>query len=232
MLRYSVALLSALSLCAATAHAADMPVKAPVYKAPPIVMYNWTGFYVGINGGGGWGNTNWSYVVGGNTASHNTSGGLIGGTIGYNYQIQNWVLGIEGDWDWASINGSTACPTATFSCESKLTSLGTIRGRIGAALGTTGNFLLYATGGWAWGTLNIQTVHPTVGTNGSSATPNGWTAGGGIEWGFMPNWSAKVEYLYVGLGTNRYTVDSSLQVDAKESLSIIRAGLNYRFGPL
>jgi outer membrane immunogenic protein len=211
---------------APAAMAADMPVKAPVYKAPPVVVYNWTGFYVGINGGGGWGHTDWTYVAAGTTAGHDTSGGLIGATLGYNYQIQNWVLGLEGDWDWARINGSTACPNPAFTCESKLKSLGTIRGRVGAVWG---NALIYATGGWAWANLTMQTTSTATGTIGTSTTANGWTLGGGVEYSFMPNWSAKVEYLYVGLGTNRYTVDNALQVDARERVNIVRAGLNYKF---
>lgn len=220
-------LAAAISFGAAqAASAADMPVKAPVYKAPPVLMYNWTGFYVGINGGGGWGHTDWTYVGLGTTANHNTSGGLIGATLGYNYQIQNWVLGIEGDWDWARINGSATCPTATFSCESKLKSLGTIRGRVGWAWGNT---LLYATGGWAWANMTVQTISTATGTVGTSTTPNGWTLGGGVEYAFNPNWSVKAEYLYVRLGTNRYTVDTALQVDAREQVNIVRAGLNYRF---
>jgi len=227
MRRVVASLFATTLLGGVAAHAADLPVKTPLYTAP--LMYNWTGFYVGINGGGGFGHTDWTYVIGGAQPGHNTSGGLIGGTVGYNYQIQNWVLGLEGDWDWANIKGSTNCPNPAFSCESKLTSLGTLRGRVGMAVGSTGNVLLYGTGGWAWGRLNIQTVHPTVGTNGTSHTPNGYTVGGGVEWGFLPNWSAKLEYLYVGFGTNTYTVDTGLQVDAKERLNVIRAGVNYRF---
>jgi outer membrane immunogenic protein len=220
-------LAAAISLGAAqAASAADMPAKAPIYKAPPVLMYNWTGFYVGINGGGGWGHTDWTYAGLGTTANHNTSGGLIGATLGYNYQIQNWVLGIEGDWDWARINGSATCPTATFTCESKLKSLGTIRGRVGAVWG---NALLYATGGWAWANMTVQTNSAATGTVGTSTTPNGWTLGAGVEYAFLPNWSVKVEYLYVRLGTNRYTVDTALPVDAKEQVSILRAGLNYKF---
>lgn len=229
MRRLAVALLAFTALGAASAQAADLPAKAPVYKAPPLLMYNWTGFYIGINGGGGWGHTDWTYVVGGNTASHNASGGVIGATVGYNYQIQNWVLGIEGDWDWARINGSTACPNPTFSCESKIKSIGTLRGRVGTTLGATGNVLLYATGGWAWDRMTIQTVHPTVGTNGETRTPNGWTVGAGVEYGFLPHWSAKLEYLYAGFNTNRYTVDTALQVDARERVNLVRGGINYRF---
>ena len=209
---------------APAAMAADMPVKAPAMIQP--IPYNWTGFYVGINAGGGWGRTDWTYVVSGNTASHNTSGGLIGATLGYNHQIQNWVLGVEGDWDWARINGSTACPNPAFSCESRIKSLGTVRARVGTVWG---NALIYATGGWAWANLTIQTNSTATGTIGTSTNASGWTLGGGVEYSFMPNWSAKLEYLYLGLGTNRYTVDAALQVDARERVNIVRAGLNYKF---
>jgi len=226
MRRLAIALLGATLLGGVSANAADLPVKAPIYTAP--LMYKWTGFYIGINGGGGWGHTDWTYVGGGN-ADHSTDGGLIGGTIGYNYQIRNWVLGLEGDWDWANIKGSTACPNPAFSCESKINSIGTLRGRVGMAFGSTGNFLLYGTGGWAWGRTEIQTVSAALGTNGTSHTANGWTAGAGVEWGFLPNWSAKLEYLHVGFGSHTYTVDSGLQVDAKQRVDIIRGGVNYRF---
>ena len=107
MRRFAVASLGALVLSITAAQAADMSVKAPVYKAPPIVLYNWTGFYVGINGGGGWGRSDHTDTAGVTTGKFNISGGLIGGTVGYNWQNANWVLGLEADWDWASINGST-----------------------------------------------------------------------------------------------------------------------------
>lgn len=228
MRRLLVALVSALTLGGVSANAADMPVKAPV-KVAPIPMYNWTGLYIGVNGGGGWGHTDWSYVVSGNTADHDTSGGVIGGTIGYNYQYRNWVFGIEGDVDWANINGSTACPNPAYSCESKIKSIGTIRGRVGPVLGATGNVLLYATGGWAWDRITIQTVHPTVGTNGSTDTSNGWVLGAGVEYAFAPSWSAKLEYLYARFSTDQFTVDSNLAVDAQEHVNLVRVGLNYKF---
>src|SRR5258707_15542015 len=91
------------------AHAADLPrqmvTKAPVYVAP---YYNWTGFYVGVNGGGGWGSASWD-----STGSSDVSGGLVGGTIGYNWQFGTWVIGLEGDIDWAKNKGST--PTGRFT---------------------------------------------------------------------------------------------------------------------
>ena len=110
------------------ASAADMPTKAPAYQAP--AAYNWTGFYVGINGGGGWGRSNWDGIP---TGSFNTSGGLIGGTLGYNWQTGPWVLGLEGDIDWANINGNSSAAGCVPNCNTKTDWLGTIRGRVGYA---------------------------------------------------------------------------------------------------
>src|SRR5277367_5393412 len=90
---------------AGAAAAADLSRPPPVYPpAPPVYapVYNWTGFYVGVNGGGGWGRSNWD-----STGSFNVSGGLVGGTVGYNYEINRAVLGVEGDIDWSGINGTT-----------------------------------------------------------------------------------------------------------------------------
>jgi outer membrane immunogenic protein len=233
MRRFVVALLATSALTFA-AQAADLPVKAPVYKAPIALPYNWTGFYLGINGGGVWGHSSWDYAVGG-SAGHDNSGGLIGGTIGYNYQFpNNWVLGIEGDWGWADVKGSTACPTATFDCKSKIDSIGTLRGRLGYAMN---EWLFFASGGLAWDHARIETVNttgaatPTSGTdtNGETKWNAGWTVGAGVEWGFLPNWSLKVEYLYADFGTHTYIVDNSFAVDSRQTENIVRAGINYRF---
>jgi outer membrane immunogenic protein len=233
-MRRLVVALVATSALSFAAQAADMPVKAPRATAP-VPMYNWTGFYVGVNGGGVWGNSSWKYAVSGTTANHKNSGGLVGGTIGYNYQFAgNWVAGVEADWDWASVKGSSDCPAATFTCQTKIDSIGTLRGRFGYAMD---NWLFYGTGGLAWDHARVETVNkagaatPTSGTatNGEAKWNAGWTLGGGVEWGFLPNWSAKIEYLYADFGTHRYTVDNSLAVDSRQTESIVRAGVNYRF---
>ena len=157
--------------CAA---AADLSV-APLYKAPPPAMapaYNWSGFYLGVNGGGGWGHSNWD------TSSDRIglSGGLVGGTAGYNWQIGSAVLGLEGDIDWANLKGtnsSTLCPAG---CSTSDTWLSTVRGRAGYAFG---GVLPYVTGGLAVGDIRAA----TPGFPGASNTSAGWTAGGGIEFG-------------------------------------------------
>ena len=124
-----------------------MPAKAPAYIAP---IYNWTGFYVGINGGGGWGGSEFSAPF--STGSFDTSGGLVGGTIGYNWQMNQFVFGLEGDIDWSNIRGSAACAGTT--CEARNDWLSTVRGRFGYAFD---RFMPYVTGGAAFG--NIKTDH-------------------------------------------------------------------------
>jgi outer membrane immunogenic protein len=208
---------------AQSATAADLSV-APLYKAPPPAMapaYNWSGFYLGINGGGGWGHSNWD------TSSDRIglSGGLVGGTAGYNWQLGNAVLGIEGDIDWADLKGtnsSTLCPAG---CSTSDTWLSTVRGRAGYAFG---GVLPYLTGGLALGDIRAA----TPGFAGASNTSAGWTAGGGIEFGLTGNWSAKAEYLYVDLG--RFNCGVSCNGLPTDNVSmhdnVVRAGVNYRFG--
>ncbi|MGC2114583.1 MAG: outer membrane beta-barrel protein, partial [Pseudolabrys sp.] len=133
-----------------TANAADIarrqaiPMNAPAYYAP----YNWTGFYVGINGGGGWGRSEWTNAAG-SSGGFDVSGGLVGGTIGYNWQLGQWVFGLEGDIDWSDIRGSTSSGICVgMSCETRNDWLGTGRIRIGYAFD---RFLPYVTGGVAFG---------------------------------------------------------------------------------
>ncbi len=204
-----------LALGVASAAAADiqraMPAKAPVYVAP---IYNWTGFYVGINGGGGWGHSDFSAPFAG---SSNLSGGLVGGTLGYNWQMNQVVFGLETDLDWSNIRGSSACG-AGFSCETKNNWLGTFRGRIGYA---ADRFMPYVTGGLAYGGVKGS----VAGIGSSSQTKTGWTLGGGVEFAVAGPWTAKLEYLYVDLGN----VDSTLGSTNNFHTNIVRAGLNYRF---
>jgi len=205
------------------AAAADLPVApAPYYKAPVYApAYNWSGFYLGINGGGGWGRSTWS-----TTGSFDTSGGVIGGTVGYNYQMNQVVLGVEGDIDWANINGSTntGCTSATgTSCTTGDNWLSTVRGRLGYA---ADRFMPYVTGGAAFG--DIKASGP--GLTGVDTTNAGWTLGGGIEFAIAGHWTAKAEYLYVDLGNvscNAACGAAAQSVNWHANLG--RLGLNYRF---
>src|SRR5580658_7689362 len=173
------------------AFAADLSL-APLYKAPPAQVtqaYNWTGFYIGANGGGGWGHSYWDA----NATGMNLSGAQVGGTAGYNWQSGNAVFGLEGDLDWSNLKGSATTTLCPFGCNTSDTWLSTVRGRAGYAFGSV---LPYVTGGLAVG--DIRAGFPGFAT--ASTTNAGWTVGGGIEVALPGNWSAKAEYLHVDLG--------------------------------
>ena len=159
MKKFLLAGAALIALGVSAASAADiqrrqvMPEKAPMYVAPP---YNWTGFYVGINAGGGWGRSDFSVPFA--SDSFNTSGGLVGGTLGYNWQMGRAIFGLEGDVDWSNIRGSSICGGIT-SCETRNDWLGTVRGRLGYAFD---RFMPYVTGGLAVG--NIKTSIDGIGS--------------------------------------------------------------------
>ena len=197
--------------------AADMP--RPAYKAPSSAEpWNWTGFYVGINGGYGFGTSNWT-SAGGTTGDFNVRGALAGGTIGYNLQTGLWVWGLEGDVDASWIKGTDA----TICCETKNDWLATARGRIGYAMD---RWMPYITGGAAFGDVKMT----PVGGASETDTRFGWTGGGGLEYAFMSAWSAKVEYLYVDLGKASCSVATcGVANDVTFKTSIVRGGINYHF---
>jgi outer membrane immunogenic protein len=201
----------------------EMSVKAP-YAAP---YFNWSGAYVGVSGGGAWGSSTWS-DPGFGSAGIDVSGGLVGGTLGVSYQVQQWVFGLESDISWADIGGSTSAGTcAGVVCHTQNNWLGTVRGRVGVAFD---RFLPYFTGGAAFGDIEAN----VAGFPKASETNVGWTIGGGFEWAFAPNLSAKVEYLYVDLGSFNCPVTSCLSpagtaTSVDFTTSIVRGGLNYRF---
>lgn len=193
-----------------------MPVKAPVMYAP---AHNWSGFYVGINGGGGFGRSSWD-----STGGFDVSGGLVGGTIGYNYQSGPAVFGVEGDAAWSNIRGSTTTLCA-LGCETRNTWLGTARARLGYSWD---RFLPYVTGGAAFGEVKAN----TPGFAGASSTQVGWAAGAGVEYAITNNLSVKAEYLYVDLGSFNCGVNcgGGLATDnVKFDLHVVRGGLNWKF---
>lgn len=227
MKRLLVACAGALALAGAVGSASAADLSRQMYtKAPPAPYvapyYNWTGFYLGVNGGGGWGTSTWD-----STGSFDTSGALAGGTIGYNWQFGTWVLGLEGDIDWANIKGSTtnAGCFPSGSCTSENTWLGTTRGRIGYAFD---RWMPYVTGGAAFG--NVDATHP--GFTGMSSTQVGWTAGGGLEFAVINNLTAKIEYLHYDLGSFTCGLNCGNGVINDEvsfKANVVRGGLNLRF---
>jgi len=205
-----------------SARAADLGL-APLYKAPPAnyaPAYNWSGFYLGANGGGGWGDSHWQGI-----GKVDLSGGMAGGTAGFNWQTGNVVLGVEGDIDWSGLSGtnsSAAC--AGGSCGTSDTWLSTVRGRAGYAFD---RFLPYVTGGLAVGDIRAA----TPGLPGGNATNTGWTVGGGVEFALPGNWSAKAEYLHVDLGSFNCGAGCGIpneNVSLRDN--VFRAGVNYHFG--
>ncbi len=221
----------------------------PIYRKapPPVAVYSWTGCYVGVEGGGDWGNGR-SISLGTNngrptripagTLHNNTdiSGGLVGGTLGCNYQINQWVFGIEGDGSWADVSGTAPTPppfNPHFNETLRKNWLATIRGRVGYAI--NGNVLLYGTAGGAFAGLRIREYDTTDATMSAveTLTFSGWTAGVGLEWGFAPSWSAKLEYLYVDLGKQnsfQFTTSGCCTYQSTRLIdNVVRAGVNYHF---
>lgn len=206
----------------AAASAADMrPPPPPPTRAPVLVpAYNWTGFYLGINGGYGFGRSTWD----GLPASFDVKGGMAGGQLGYNWQFGQFVYGVEGDGDWTDLRGKANRADCNVECQTRNDFLATARGRLGIA---ADRWLPYVTGGLAVG--DIKATVP--GLNGIDKTNAGWTAGGGLEFALSGNWTAKAEYLYVDLGHAGCSVDCGLPSGNNVGLTtnVVRGGLNYRF---
>ena len=244
------------SALATSAMAADLPRKAPPVPVQPVQAVNWTGLYVGVHGGYSWGK--WegdlTFDPGGGPIevfdpAHRTIDGhgwLAGGQVGFNYQVNAFVFGLEADASWTNLKGNGSFNTGpgdfNWQIGSQLDWFGTVRGRAGVAFD---RFLIYATGGAAFGQskadLIVTNIIPCcLVTATASAKENhvGWTAGAGVEWMYSRNWSIKAEYLHVDLGAADYrfagttfvgtphTTDSMLG-DLK--FDLVRAGLNYRF---
>jgi outer membrane immunogenic protein len=252
---------------AGSASAADLPVKAPPAPALICPTCNWTGFYIGGNIGGSIGvdqnfaaDSGFPAGAGFNNPYLSSStkralpGFLGGGQAGFNWQTGNVVLGVEADWQFTderntltvtgqNIGGVGA--TLGFSNEEHIKSIGTARARLGWA---HDGFLWYVTGGGAWArienalTLTSSSPPTTFASPVSASFTNdksGWTIGGGVETCLWNNWSAKLEYLYVDLGTFQYGFQTPTTAagtfathasDDKLQEHIIRVGLNYRFG--
>jgi outer membrane immunogenic protein len=216
MKRFTLAACAALLAAAAPATAADLPMP---FKAAPAAPFNWTGFYVGINGGYGWAKSSWTdSVAATTTGDFDATGAMAGGTVGYNLQMSHFVVGFEGDIDasWMKGTDSTAC------CETKNDWFATARARLGLAMDRIMPFL---TAGAAFGDLKI-----TSALGSETATRIGWTAGGGVEYAFMGAWSAKLEYLYADLGKASCSAATCGTVsDVSFKANIVRAGVDYHF---
>ena len=187
--------------------------------------YNWTGFYLGINGGGGWGHSRHDFEAAGTTTGdYRISGATAGGTLGANLQAGGLLLGVEGDMNWSDIGGSDSCPNPNFTCRTRNKWLATARGRVGYALD---RFLPYITAGAAFG--QIRANIPDFGSERENQT--GFALGSGVEAGIVGGLSAKLEYLYVDLGKFNcgFSCTNTGVDDVKFKTHLVRVGLNYRF---
>jgi outer membrane immunogenic protein len=253
------------------ASAADIPAKA--YKAPLVSVYNWNGFYIGGNAGYAWGNsdlsitpTNGIFAASGfaltqagilaNQPTNVRPNGFTGGLqIGYNWQMSNWLVGLEADANYLGLRKSfSSGPTLTAGgtlvpADGKISTdfLFTLRPRVGLLFD---RWLVYATGGLAVADVkfseNINVLNSGVGNGtfvgSSSKVRAGWTAGGGVEWALSGRWRAKAEYLYVDLGSfdtvsslTGFTTPfpasngSAFTINSSLKTSIARVGLNYTY---
>jgi outer membrane immunogenic protein len=240
---------AAATICAVfsigAASAADM---APRYtKAPPpapMVVYNWTGCYIGGNIGGGWARQNQVRIdqigVGPAFADYGTetdSAFIGGGQVGCDYQFAgNWVVGAQGQFDWGNIRGSHILPAfPTFTMYDKTSFIGTATARLGYLFAP--QVLGYVKGGAAWAKSNDYLLQPGGALSESANwSRTGWTVGGGLEWMFAPGWSVFAEYNYMDFGTNSITFIApppltpvGEHVSIAEKVQTALVGVNYKF---
>jgi outer membrane immunogenic protein len=234
----------------ASAFAADLPIRRPVYKAPPLApVYNWTSFYVGAHLGWAWTDKNWRLPSGVDLVSY-TADDVIGGVQGgYNWQTGAWVLGVEVQASWGEIRQGVpyieqdnivgpAGRVIRARVGTTVENLGTLAVRIGHAWDRS---LVYVKGGAAWAydvyrAFDLGVPGPPLLASGTD-TRWGGMVGVGYEYAFLGNWSAKIEYDYLAFGDKRITLVSvpgvtptTRQFDVRQDISLIKVGINYRFG--
>jgi outer membrane immunogenic protein len=232
---------------AAPASAADLAAR-PYTKAPAMIaaVYDWSGFYIGANGGWGSSRKCWDFTTPAGVfiapeGCHNATGGVAGGQIGYRWQSAAWVFGIEGQGDWANLRGSNISTLApAFSNRSKIDAFGLITGQVGYAFNTV---LLYAKGGAAV-TADRFNVNTTVGNvlaaTAGDQTRWGGTVGAGVEFAFAPNWSAGLEYDHLFMGNKTVSfLNNGVAGPAgtlfgtdriRQDVDLVTVRVNYRWG--
>ncbi|WP_213738243.1 outer membrane beta-barrel protein [Bradyrhizobium sp. dw_411] len=218
------------------ASAADLPARAPAYsKAPAIVdvAYDWSGFYIGINGGGATSRFDWNADGFGDEGSHNATGGTFGGQVGYRWQMSSVVFGLEAQGNWSDFKGSsTSVLFAGQTNTSKIDSFGLFTGQIGYAWDRV---LVYVKGGAAVTdnhyTAN-STLPPLIGFDATSETRWGATVGVGVEYAFAQNWSVGFEYDHLFMGNPDVNSSTGFLIadHIKEDVDLFTARVNYKFG--
>jgi outer membrane immunogenic protein len=225
-------------LVGTSALAADLGVAT---KAPPPVMmqsYDWSGFYIGVQGGYAWGKSDAVFSLPSFFATsqkYDIDGGMAGGLIGWNYQFAGtpWVIGLEADINWANIRGHSRdifpSGVANFY-ETRIDWYGTVRGRLGYAWGPS---LLYATGGLAYGEVKTGFTVPSDPSENFSLTETrvGYTVGAGWEWMFASNWTLRAEYNYVNLGEQTLLLDGPfVNTRFDNDFHVVKGAITYKFG--
>ncbi len=232
---------------AAPATAADMAAR-PYTKAPPMVaaIYDWTGFYVGINGGWGSSRKTWdAYTAGGvligSEGSHDATGGTVGGQIGYRWQASQWVFGLEAQGNWADFHGRNVSRIAPgFVNDTRVDAFGLFTGQVGVAFN---NALLYVRGGAAVTSdryRNYVTGTSILAANTSDDTRWGAVVGVGLEYGFAPNWSLGINYDHMFMQDRTYTFTNNGVAGVagtlfandriRQDVDLVTARINYRWG--
>jgi len=232
---------------AAPASAADLAVKAP--PAPVVALYDWSGFYIGANGGGAWSHKCWDVtnfrvpVAPFREGCHDATGGVVGGQIGYRWQSAGWVFGLEAQGDWADLKGSNVSGfIPAWTNNSKIEAFGLFTGQVGYAWN---NVLWYVKGGAAVTDDKYRGTVTATGALFDSASETRWggVVGTGLEFGFAPNWSVAVEYdhLFMGNHSRNFTstgvlgaavvpVGGVFRTDSiRQDVDLITARINYRF---
>jgi len=230
---------------AAPALAADLPARAPApyTKAPAIVQaaYDWSGFYVGINGGYGTSDINWNadpffdingaLNPGGPEGGHHASGGTVGGQIGYRWQMSSWVFGLEAQGNWADFKGSNISQLILNTTnQTKIDSFGLFTGQIGYAWDRA---LVYVKGGAAVTDNKYTSITTGVGGGVDTANETRWgaTVGVGFEYAIAPSWSLGFEYDHLFMGNNDVVSNAGFIADhIKEDVDLFTARVNYKFG--
>jgi outer membrane immunogenic protein len=214
--------------------AADLGARFRAPPVAPVPLFTWTGCYIGGHLGGGWGQKTVSVpnLAPGVSVTGDTSGFLGGGQLGCNLQFgSNWVIGVEGDGSGSDIRGDIT--------QTVLGITGTAHAQTDWIASATGRrWLLYAKGGAAWAGDKYSAFIPVFNEQlEASETRTGWTVGGGIEWAFWSNWSAKAEYDYYDFGTRTITLTGTFAgtpiqvpgVNVRQRISVGKFGINYRF---
>jgi outer membrane immunogenic protein len=216
---------------------ADLPAYT---KALPLAapIYDWSGFYVGVFGGGGYGNHNLNNTSGpagfaNFTVNYSSQGGLAGGEAGYNWQSGSVLFGVEGDFSWFDINGNDNFALGSNDATS-LRWGGTLRARGGI---TVDRLLLFFTGGWAYGDLRHTNTDPVLGIYQFDNRRSGLTAGGGIAYAITNELLGKIEYRYYDFGTysrpglaGGVTANGQLPYNVANTYSVVTAGLDFKWG--